>query len=539
MRDYFQPTPDLFSLCDMAFKYVVRSDDGAYFMQDSFELQELESDITKHTFDAFHRCPVCLDLKKTVEATDRTMYNHITTHHPTYPLADVTHPSPEAMSRTSDIEGADTDPALHPHSSSSDSSPATTLTSVDMSHRSHAPDPGESHELVQQMQGIQSLLTKLKFNAAVRPRIEAEAQAAFSQENYDKLQAQCQRLQAFIDRREREVHGEVDGLTTALSKMEKALAEHLQSSKQLEDHVTALNEDHRQKTEAMNEKHRRELQQQSQQHEDTLKEQLQPYIDNEADLRAQLAGLQQMLRDTHESQDANLAQQLLHANAEIERLQNLHAHPSPHSPAPDAELERLREENEDLQLQLSAHEAVDKSTVHSQSALANAQKTIRQQEKLIAQLRAEIAGYKEALEELRKQLEGLLRSQKQDAKDLHATVAQAVHKQIDIAGLVTELQDGNLRGIRAAVRHAHIEKVEYSPCALFLILESFGGTWANCLRVLENSAHSKYEARCKLIVEQLLYDLTMWDSIANEIKPTRYTSRHVTEFIKHFKLNPP
>jgi DNA repair exonuclease SbcCD ATPase subunit len=305
----------------------------------------------------------------------------------------------------------------------------------------------------------------------------------------------------------------------------------------LEDHVKELNEDHRTKTEAMNEEHRKQMQEQSQQHEKTLQEELQPYIQNDKALRDQLAGLQQMLQAAHPDQD--LAQQLTDANAEIERLRHLHAHPSPHSPAPDAaELERLRKENEDLQLQLSAHEAVDKSTVHSQSALAQAKKTIRQQEKLIAQLRAEITDYKAALEELRKQLEGLLRSQQQDAKDLHNTVAKAVHQQIDIAGLVAHLQNKNLAPIRAAVRRADTEQIQYSPCALFLILESFGGTWAKCVSIVENPNHSKYEARCKLIVEQLLYDLTMWDSIANEIKPTRYTSHHVAEFIKHFKLNP-
>ncbi len=180
----------------------------------------------------------------------------------------------------------------------------------------------------------------------------------------------------------------------------------------------------------------------------------------------------------------------------------------------------------------------DKSKLHSQSELAKAQKTVRQQDKLIAQLRAEIVDYKAALEKLRKQLEGLLRSQQQDAKDLHETVAKAVHKQIDIAGLVQHLQRGDLAPIRAAVRHADIEKTQYSPCALFLILESFGGTWAKLLSILERPEHKYYEKRCKLIVEQLLYDLTIWNSIENDIKPTRYTSHHVAEFIKHFKLNP-
>jgi hypothetical protein len=333
MRDYFQPTHDLFSLCDMAFKYVVRSDDGAYFMQDSFELQELDSNITKHTFDACHRCPVCLELKQTVEATDQSMYNHLVTRHHDYPLADLSSPSPEIDTLTSDLELAETEQALHQHSSSSDSTPPSTLTSADMSRRSHTAEPGESHELMQQIQSIQSILTLLKLNAPVRPKIEAGAQAAFSQENYDNLQQHCNELQQYIDQHEQNVQDKVDRLTRALDKMDQSLLKHDTEKKQLEDHMKTLNEDHRTKTEAMNEEHRKQMQEQSQQHEKILQEQLQPYIQNDKVLRDQLAGLQQMLQAAHA--DQNLAQQLLDANAEIERLRHMLAHPSSHSPAPD------------------------------------------------------------------------------------------------------------------------------------------------------------------------------------------------------------
>ena len=112
-----------------------------------------------------------------------------------------------------------------------------------------------------------------------------------------------------------------------------------------------------------------------------------------------------------------------------------------------------------------------------------------------------------------------------------------MHRQIDYAELVPRLQAGNFLEIRAAVPDTDVERVLYQPCTLFLILESMGATWHTYLRIRAKPTSSTYNSKCKLIVEQMLYDLRMWDSIANDVKPTRYTSHHVTAFIKHFNLD--
>jgi hypothetical protein len=46
----------------------------------------------------------------------------------------------------------------------------------------------------------------------------------------------------------------------------------------------------------------------------------------------------------------------------------------------------------------------------------------------------------------------------------------------------------------------------------------------------------EYDQNLPVVLRQTLYDLTMWDSILNSPKKTRYMSRHVQSFITAFEL---
>lgn len=538
MRDYFQMTtlPDLFSLCDMAFKYVVRTDDGSYFMQDSFELQQIDSNITQNTFDRCHRCPVCLKPNADMKAAGQNMYLHITHEHPAYPIADVLDPPLDVHEdRTSDQELADTAQRHHTDGSSSGDSPPSTLTGADMSHRSNAPESGPNHQLVQEMHRIKAALLGLKATQPRRPDIEAGALVAVSEANYEKLQEHCRELERHIDDNTHNLHKQIDELTQTLEQTTDSMTHHLDEAQRLRAQVSLLNEQHKKSAEDMNEQHRSEREALTKQHEEALKQQLQPYIDQQAQydadilkLREQITGLQKMLQEANAKEPQN---------ADTEELERLRRENQDLRALPDAQTKDTDDQVRALQLQLAAHEAAEKSHLHSDTRVAQLNKIIREQQKTIASLRTQITEYHKALTDLRKQLEALQRSQQADARELHETVSKAVHKQIDNADLVPRLQARNFLEIRAAVLDADVERVKYQPCTLFLILESMGATWHTYLRIRDKPKSDSYDAKCKLIVEQMLYDLRMWDSIANDVKPTRYTSHHVTAFIKHFGLD--
>jgi hypothetical protein len=97
----------------------------------------------------------------------------------------------------------------------------------------------------------------------------------------------------------------------------------------------------------------------------------------------------------------------------------------------------------------------------------------------------------------------------------------------------------------------YLSKTEYTPAALFLILESMGGTWCMYEKIVmgkkldpatikfspETTRQIKeYNENLPVVLRQILHDLTMWDSIPNTSKKTRYMSRNVQQFIDTYEL---
>jgi hypothetical protein len=127
-------------------------------------------------------------------------------------------------------------------------------------------------------------------------------------------------------------------------------------------------------------------------------------------------------------------------------------------------------------------------------------------------------------------------------KALRKEISANVQKQIAVGSLFEKLYPGQpqkpqFTAIRDAVaERANKTQTLYSPAAAFLILESMGGTWAEYLANESDAqtAKAKHDRRV-LVLEMLLYDLTMWFSMAN-VPHTRYTSRNVQKFITAFEL---
>jgi hypothetical protein len=78
-------------------------------------------------------------------------------------------------------------------------------------------------------------------------------------------------------------------------------------------------------------------------------------------------------------------------------------------------------------------------------------------------------------------------------------------------------------------------KETYSKAALFLVLESMGGTWKMALASRVGKADT--EDYDDIITEKIIYDLRQWDAIGNGGKVgMRHTSKDFKAFVAAFGL---
>jgi hypothetical protein len=120
--------------------------------------------------------------------------------------------------------------------------------------------------------------------------------------------------------------------------------------------------------------------------------------------------------------------------------------------------------------------------------------------------------------------------------------------------LAEKLNQEQYTAIRDAVSVGNTKtKKSYTDASLFLILESMGGTWkmyldrvkgkkppeqtVNTFNLQLSNETKAWEADRDLVLRQMLYDLTMWFSIRNNPKKTRYLSHNASEFIAAFGLD--
>jgi hypothetical protein len=147
-------------------------------------------------------------------------------------------------------------------------------------------------------------------------------------------------------------------------------------------------------------------------------------------------------------------------------------------------------------------------------------------------------------------------NQRAGLKRIQETIANNVQAQVALSTLAKMLEEKQYVQIRDAVRTGATgrqrPKKQYTPAALFLILESMGGTWCMYEKLVKDKKPDaapiafdpnyakqsrEYEQNLRVILRQTLYDLTMWDSILNSPKKTRYMSHNVQKFIDAYGLD--
>ncbi len=153
-----------------------------------------------------------------------------------------------------------------------------------------------------------------------------------------------------------------------------------------------------------------------------------------------------------------------------------------------------------------------------------------------------IMDLKAKLANISAELDKAVRIQWTGLKHIQNTISANVQTQIALAELAQKLENKQYTDIRDAVRtsDSNRKKTIYTPAALFLILESMGGTWCMYLKFVMDKRQIRtwdlYREDRDLVLHQMLYDLTMWFSISNTPKKTRYMSSHVQAFIDTFQL---
>ena len=103
------------------------------------------------------------------------------------------------------------------------------------------------------------------------------------------------------------------------------------------------------------------------------------------------------------------------------------------------------------------------------------------------------------------------------------------------AEMKEKLRKGEFNEFYELVKRNPSPKETYSKAALFLVLESMGGTWK---MAVENNTRKAADANYdEIITEKIIYDLRQWDAIGNGGKADmRHTSKDFKAFVAAFGL---
>jgi len=661
MTDYFYP-PNEWSLCDMAFKYVVYvPEDRTFFMRDSFQLKpDKTKQVTQATWELFPFCPVCF-LKHDDLPDGNSMYDHIGTH-TGYPLAYWDGGTPAASIAPSDPTQSEPSFGASDNSSIDSASGAGRKSNDSDSDISDRSDPlhttsfsvravpgGAGYETNKHVEEMRTLILELQKHSKVEAGVGVEATANLAAFNYDKLKTKCDELQRLVQQDEsknKELQEQLEKANKNLEERNSKLTHATETESSLAKQISELEQKNNDKIQELIEKQsnveaqtkdNKELQNEIQQLRDNLTDherikKLVQELDSQlqdsnaqnqrlneeinrlnqriADLQADVARLTDELgkrpdenalvaptqqiadlqadvaRLTDElgkrpDENALVApnQRIAELEADVARLTDELAKRPPENAlvAPtqqiadlQTEVARLKEElgkrptNDDhnsLKQQIDAlnkriedlQKQVDilkREKAELQKRLTNTQDLIltnRQNEEHWQERYEYLVDAHAALEdELRKLQEALKQAvgdNRKNFRGLRDKIAQSAQEQIALANLADLADKGEFPAIREAVwSHAKGEKKRYSPAAVFLILESMGGTWKlwldNETRKNIASQEIEYKQRKTLLLRQVVYHLTMWRSIANAPKRTRYMSKYVALFIdKHELVN--
>jgi hypothetical protein len=161
----------------------------------------------------------------------------------------------------------------------------------------------------------------------------------------------------------------------------------------------------------------------------------------------------------------------------------------------------------------------------------NKEMVIEEKEEEIIELKNDVEAAEEAL----------IKATKDMDKDVHEelkeydTVMSEGMKIVVTAEMREKLRKGEFKEFYELVKRNPSPKETYSKAALFLVLESMGGTWNRAQASRVGKADT--EDYDEIITEKIIYDLRQWDAIGNGGKvDMRHTSKDFQAFVAAFGL---
>jgi DNA repair exonuclease SbcCD ATPase subunit len=156
---------------------------------------------------------------------------------------------------------------------------------------------------------------------------------------------------------------------------------------------------------------------------------------------------------------------------------------------------------------------------------------IEKQEEQIDELHVTIDTAEEALLNATKNMD---KEVSEELKEYDTVMSEGM-KIVVTADMREKLRKGEFKEFYELVKKNPSKKETYSNAALFLVLESMGGTWK--MAVENNNKKDAGENYDEIITEKVIYDLRQWDSIGNVGKvDMRHTSKDFQAFVAAFGL---
>ena len=560
MKTYFNQQ-NKWSLCDMAYKYVVRTADDQYFVQDSFALNQ---DISKTTTtDTFARCPFCPVCFEDIQNGDQqsAMYYHIRDTEKDFPVANIAHvaqrpPSPRLPHLHEDLPSGSSDPSSSDPSDPSDSS--------DGGHSARSFDPERATQHTKRHDEFEALMLRLRRQIDLQKVATAsDAQAEVAAWSHEALKKKYDKLKRDFDDLTKTAENSLNAfeenfkllLANIHQETEDAKKEKVETAT-LQQQLKHQSEEHARKAKELTKEHEEKMAKVAKEHEDNVtklledhSKKLQEHDDKheESDklktaFEQQIADLEKQLQDNlkHNTDLAALTRESQARQDTIDRLtrdiQNLNAAHATALGALQDELDKLKSK------------PTPPAAPHDDAALHAALADVR---RLQAELKTcttnkqvlqrDISDLRQQISDMTRELKNTVATNQTRLTDLKQTISRNTQREISRSELMKLLLAQDYPAIRDAVQgRATQPRRVYSTAAVFLHLESMGATWK---MYLANEAESqktddqkkKVMDRRFLVLEQMLYDLTLWFSMLNNVK-TRYCSAHVTAFIHAFGL---
>jgi hypothetical protein len=155
---------------------------------------------------------------------------------------------------------------------------------------------------------------------------------------------------------------------------------------------------------------------------------------------------------------------------------------------------------------------------------------LEQKEEELSELRTETKAAEEALLNATKNMD---KDMSEELKEYDTVMSEGM-KLVVTDNMREKLRKGEFKEFYDLVKMHPSKKETYSNAALFLVMESMGGTW----KMAQDSRVGKGDTENydEIITEKIIYDLRQWDSIGNQWVDMKYTSKDFKAFVAAFGL---